>query len=145
MSNALRWVPQLRASDTVREPFAHIAAAVIDPADIAAVAADALRAPERHRHAVHPLTGPHALTPARRLAILAETLGRDLRLEPLSNDDARSQLERDMPAAYVDAFFDFYVDGTLDESTIHPTVETILGRPPRTFEQWARDHKEAFR
>jgi hypothetical protein len=79
------------------------------------------------------------------LAILAETLGRDLRLEPLSNDDARSQLERDMPAAYVDAFFDFYVDGTLDESTIHPTVETILGRPPRTFEQWARDHKEAFR
>jgi hypothetical protein len=49
-----------------------------------------------------------------------------------------------MPAEYVDAFFSFFVDGTLDESEVLPTVEEITGRPPRTFEQWARAHAGAF-
>lgn len=31
MSNALRWVPQLKTGDTVREPFAEVPVAVIDP------------------------------------------------------------------------------------------------------------------
>ena len=43
-----------------------------------------------------------------------------------------------MPAAYVDAFFDFYVKGTLDESQPRPDVGEVTGRPPRTFRQWAR-------
>jgi hypothetical protein len=50
-----------------------------------------------------------------------------------------------MPHEYVDAFFEFYVDGALDESQIQPTVEEILGRRPRTFAQWATAHLEAFR
>lgn len=47
--------------------------------------------------------------------------------------------------AYVAAFFSFYVEGTLDESHVHPTVQQILNRRPRTFEPWARAHAEAFR
>ncbi|MET7465338.1 hypothetical protein [Nonomuraea sp. NPDC005501] len=50
-----------------------------------------------------------------------------------------------MPRQYVDAFFDFYVKGTLDESVVRPTVQEVTGRPPRTFEQWARAHAGAFR
>jgi hypothetical protein len=38
MSNALRWAPQIRASDVIRAPFADTLIAAIDPADIAAVA-----------------------------------------------------------------------------------------------------------
>ena len=40
MTNTLRWLPQLRAGDTIRLPFANVPIATIDPADIAAVAAD---------------------------------------------------------------------------------------------------------
>jgi uncharacterized protein YbjT (DUF2867 family) len=145
MSNALRWLPQLREGDVVREPFAHVAAAVVDPADIAAVAAQVLRSPEDHRHAVYLLSGPQALRPAERLAILSAVLGRLLRLEPLSNDEARERMSREMPAAYVDAFFDFYVHGSLDESPVHPTIQHVLGRPPRSFEQWAQTNQQAFR
>lgn len=52
-----------------------------------------------------------------------------------------------MPAEYVDAFVSFYVDGTLAESAVLPTVEEITGRPPRTFRQWAQaqDHAGSFR
>jgi hypothetical protein len=49
-----------------------------------------------------------------------------------------------MPAEYVDAFFSFFVDGTLDESEVLPTVQQVTGRAPRTFEQWAQTHAEAF-
>jgi hypothetical protein len=50
-----------------------------------------------------------------------------------------------MPAPYVDAFLSFFADGTLDESQVLPTVEEVTGRPPRSFEQWARIHADAFR
>jgi hypothetical protein len=49
-----------------------------------------------------------------------------------------------MPAKYVDAFFRFYVDGTLDESKVLPTVHALTGRPPRTLAQWATAHAGAF-
>jgi hypothetical protein len=49
-----------------------------------------------------------------------------------------------MPAEYVDAFFSFFADGTLDESQVLPTVQEVTGRPPRSFEQWARTHADAF-
>jgi len=49
-----------------------------------------------------------------------------------------------MPEPYVDAFFAFFADGEVDESPVLPTVEEVTGRPPRTFEQWARAHAGAF-
>jgi uncharacterized protein YbjT (DUF2867 family) len=136
MSNTLRWLPQLRSGDIVREPFANVRVAMIDPCDIAAVASSALRL-EGHEGRSYVLSGPDSLTPADRVRLLGEVLGRELRLDAQSNDQARAQMSGDMPQEYVDAFFNFYVDGTLDESQNRPTVKEILGRKPRTFEQWA--------
>ncbi len=50
-----------------------------------------------------------------------------------------------MPAEYVDTFFSFFVDGTLDESRVLPTVQELIGRRPRTFDQWAVAHADEFR
>ncbi|MEU4246738.1 NAD(P)H-binding protein [Amycolatopsis sp. NPDC026612] len=143
MSNALRWLPQLRAGDTVRVQFPDVAAACIDPADIAAVAALALAG--GHEGQVHDLTGPVALRPAEQVEVLASVLGRELRVVELSNDETRAELVADMPQAYVDAFWNFYVDGTLDEATVYPTVPDVTGRPARTFAEWAGAHADAFR
>ena len=142
MSNALRWRDQLQAGDVVVEPFADVAVAVIDPADIGAVAASALL-DSGHEGRSYVLSGPEALRPADR--ILGAALGRSLRVEPQSNEDARAQMTSQMPGEYVDAFFDFYVDGSLDESQVLPTVHEVLGRAPRAFEEWAAAHVEAFR
>jgi len=143
-ANALQWVPQLRAGDTVREPFADVPVAAIDPLDIAAVAALALTAPG-HEGATYRLTGPEPIVPADRVRVLGDILDRKLRLEPLSNEEARAQMSADMPAEYVDAFFSFFVDGTYDDSEVHPTVPQLLERPSRTFERWAHAHADAFR
>ncbi|MCP2342832.1 NAD(P)H-binding protein [Actinomadura rupiterrae] len=144
MSNALRWLPQLREGDTVRAQFPDVAAACVDPADIGAVAARALTG-TGHEGRIYELTGPQALRPADQIAVLAEVLGRDLRCVGLSDEETRAEMTGAMPSEYVDAFFRFYVDGTLDESTVVPDVAQVTGRPPRTFEQWAAAHADAFR
>jgi uncharacterized protein YbjT (DUF2867 family) len=144
MTNALRWLPQLRAGDTIRLPFANVPIAVIDPADIAEVAAAALTT-DRHEGHSYRVSGPESLLPAEQVAILANVLDRDLRFEAQSDEEARAEMSAIMPAEYVEAFFSFFVDGTIDESTVLPTVEEVLGRPPGTFEQWASTHADAFR
>jgi hypothetical protein len=76
--------------------------------------------------------------------ILGAALGRELRFEPIPDDVAREEMSAAMPPEYVHAFFRFFVDGTLDESPVLPTVQQLLGRPPRRFAQWAEAHADAF-
>jgi uncharacterized protein YbjT (DUF2867 family) len=144
MSNTLQWVAQLQAGDIVRAPFADVRVATIDPYDVAAVSAAALTS-AGHAGRSYRLSGPQSLLPAERLAILAEVLGRKLRLEPQSNEEARAEMSSTMPAEYVDAFLSFFADGTLDESRVLPTVLEVTGRQPRSFEQWAVAHAADFR
>jgi uncharacterized protein YbjT (DUF2867 family) len=117
--------------------------AVIDPLDIAPVAAKALLA-GTHNQQTYRLSGAILLWPAQRVAILANTLARPLRFQALTDEQARAQMSAQMSPDYVDAFFSFYADGTLDESTPLPTVGQILGRQPRAFAQWTQAHRSAF-
>lgn len=144
MSNALRWLPQLRTGDRLRIPFADIAIAAIDPADIAAVAARTLTS-EGHRFQTHVLSGPTALLPLDQVRILATVLGRPLRLEAQSDEEARAELNKQFPPSIVEAFFRFYAQGEFDDSVVVPAVRDITGQEPRTFEQWAQSHAAAFR
>ena len=143
MTNALRWRDQLEAGDTVRLPFADVPIAMIDPADLGAVAAAALTS---HAHAgrSYRLSGPEALRPEEQVAILGAALDRSLAFEAQPADEARAQMEAQMPKEYVDASFSFFDDGTLDETTVWPTVQEILGRPPGTFAAWARANAHRF-
>jgi len=90
MTNALRWKPQLDAGDTVKLPFAGVPIALIDPADLGAVAAAAL-IDDRHAERSYRLSGPEALLPESQVAILAAGLARRLVFEP--------QIQRRGPAA----------------------------------------------
>jgi uncharacterized protein YbjT (DUF2867 family) len=143
MSNTFQWASQVRAG-VVRAPWPDVAQAVVDPADIAAVAARALLS-EEHEGREYPVTGPEALRPAERVRLLSEALGREVRYEAQPDDEARAEMLTQMPAEYVDAFFSFYSDGKLDESTVFPTVAEVTGRAPRTFADWTRANAARFR
>jgi uncharacterized protein YbjT (DUF2867 family) len=144
MSNTLQWVPQLQAGDVVRAAFPSVRVATIDPYDVASVSALALTS-NGHEGRSYRLSGPDSLLPADRVAVLAAVLGRELRFEGQSDAEARAEMSEGMPAEYVDAFFSFFGDGKLDESQVLPTVQEVTGRPPRSFQQWARAHADAFR
>jgi uncharacterized protein YbjT (DUF2867 family) len=144
MSNAYRWLPQLEEGDVIQGPFGDVAISTIDPDDLGAVAARALTTAD-HEGRTYRLSGPEALRPAEQVAIMAKYSGRDLRFEPQTDEEARAEMEGQMPKAYVDAFFNFFREGAVDETTVHPTVSQVTGTEPRSFEAWAEAHADAFR
>ena len=143
-SDLLRWLSQLREADLVRAPWGEVPVAAIDPADIAAVAATVLSDPAAHAGRAHELSGPEPLTPGDQVTTLAHVLGRTLRYEAVSDEDAKAEMAGTTPQPYIDAFFRFYSEGEFDDSRVVETVEELTGRAPRRFEEWARDHVAAF-
>ncbi|MEU0947011.1 NAD(P)H-binding protein [Streptomyces canus] len=144
MSNALQWAGQLRAGDEVAIPFADRPAASIDPADLADIAAAALTSTAEHAGATYELSGPQSLTATEELAILGEVLRRDLHVRPVPTDAARAGMARyGFPPEVVDAIMRRTLDGDRGAEVL-PTVEKVLGRPARTFAQWAQAHREEF-
>jgi uncharacterized protein YbjT (DUF2867 family) len=143
MSNVFRWLPQLRDGDVVRQPFAGVAVAMIDPDDLGAVAAAALAG--GHEGRTYRLSGPESLRPAEQVAIVAQAIGRDVRFEPQTDEQAREEMSQGMPPEYVDAFMRFFAGGELDESEVLPTVEQVTGRPPRSLAAWAAAHAAELR
>ncbi len=145
MANALRWLPQLaNGGDLVKAPFADVPVAMIHNDDLGAVAAAALTSTD-HEGRTYRLSGPEALRPAEQVEIVSEAIGRLLRFQALSNDEARKEMEGQMPREYVDAFFGFFVDGIVDETTVQPTVKAVLGREPKSFREWALENADRFR
>lgn len=143
MSNTFEWRDQLRAGDVVRAPFADVPIAAIDPYDIASVAATVLTG-TGHAGQGYSLSGPAALLPADRVAILATVLRRPLRFLAQTNDDARAEMSRTTPSEFVDAFFRFFAEGEFDDAPVLGTVEDLTGVPARTFQDWVVAHSEAF-
>ncbi|MGB9185075.1 MAG: NAD(P)H-binding protein [Solirubrobacteraceae bacterium] len=134
-SNVTRWKDQLDAGDVIRAPFADVAVAMTDPADVAAVLATALTE-AGHAGETYRVSGPEALTPVDQVALLAEVLERKLRFEAVSDHEARATLPAQLGQAYADAQFDIFRDHPQYESEIQPTVERVLGRPPGRLRSW---------
>jgi uncharacterized protein YbjT (DUF2867 family) len=144
MSNSLEWAGQLSRSDTVTAPFAYVPVAVVDPADIAAVAVTALTR-DGHQQRAYRLTGPEAMTVGQRLEVLSGVLHRKLRLDAQADAAAHADMSARMPAEYVESFFDIFVRNAYDEGVVYDGVREVLGRDPRAYAGWAADHRGAFR
>jgi uncharacterized protein YbjT (DUF2867 family) len=139
-SNVLRWRDQLAEGDVVRAPFADVPPAMIDPADIGAVAALALTTPG-HEGQTYRLSGPAALTPADQVALLGEVLGRELVLSPMTDDEAREQ----MGSPYGDAAVEIFRGHPELETEVQHTIERLLGRRPGSLADWLVRNVERFR
>ncbi|WP_181188383.1 NAD(P)H-binding protein [Actinopolyspora mortivallis] len=138
-SNAFWWAPSIREHGSVHSHEVPEGSQVVDPADIAAVAARALTEPG-HEQRIHPLTGSERLTVAQRVAVLSEELARPIEFVELSTEQARQRMLRYMPAGIVE---DMLSTSGKDPGVLD-TVREITGAPARTFRQWARRNIAAF-
>lgn len=143
-SNALWWAESVRARQVVAAPFGDIGVPVIDPADIAAVAAACLLE-DRHTGAAYELTGPEVITPRRQTEAIAAALGTPVSFHQLTREEAKAAMSRSMPAELADDTLDILGSPSPAESRVSPDVERILGRAPRPFADWAARHVAAFR
>ena len=142
-TNAFQWAPQIRQGDSVRAPFAGAVTAPIHEDDIAAVAERSLL-DAGHEGAVHRLTGPAATTNAEQVAAIGRALGRELTYVETPAEEAEATLFPELPRPMVRALLKSFA-ATVDSSPeITFEVETITGRPARTFAAWAEDHRADF-
>ncbi|MEU9474959.1 NAD(P)H-binding protein [Streptomyces sp. NPDC048191] len=142
-TNALQWVPQVRAGNTVRGVFAEGLSAPIHEDDIAAVAERVLL-DGGHEGAVHRLTGPEAITNAGQLAAIGEALGRELTFVETDPREAGPELFPHVPPPMLERLLRTFEETVGVQPEITGTVEKLTGTPARTFARWARDHAGDF-
>jgi uncharacterized protein YbjT (DUF2867 family) len=143
-SNAFAWAATVRAQRAVAAPFGDIGLPMIDPADIAEVAAVALR-DRSHAGRTYELTGPAPVSPRQAAQAIGAALGVPVRFAEQSRDEARTQMLRFMPEMVVDATLSILGEPSTAEQQVSPVVEQVLGRAPRTFAEWAVRNAAAFR
>ncbi|MFJ9428390.1 NAD(P)H-binding protein [Streptomyces sp. NPDC101490] len=144
-SNTLGWAEQIRSTGAVRAPLAGLARPLIHEADMAAVAVQALTTDALL--GAHPLiTGPELISQKRQLALIGEAIGRPLRFEEITLDEAVDQMKAaGYPAELVEAVLPAQVRMLDDPEPVNGEVERITGTPARSFREWAVDHAADFR
>ncbi|WP_116199120.1 NAD(P)H-binding protein [Amycolatopsis circi] len=147
MSNALAWAESIRADGTAATPAPDLVQAPVDPADIAAVAVEALREPG-HAGKTYALSGPEQLSAADQIAVLGAVLGRGVEVRPISLAQHRSAMARRHPEETVAGVLEALEQALARPGNVRaecvPTVPGLLGRPAATFRQWAVRHASAF-
>ncbi len=145
MGASWQWAEDIRSDGVVREGFPTARYPYVHERDVAAVAVAALL-DQRHDGARYLTTGPAAISAVERVRDLAEAIGRPLRIEQLTEDQA---IARWRALGYDEDSIEIQLIVLRDQVDKPPrpkrTVEKVLGRPALSFSQWAADHAEDFR
>ncbi|MGW0326229.1 SDR family oxidoreductase [Nocardia sp. NPDC003183] len=142
-SNTFAWIEPVRTQRVIPAPFGDIGLPAVDPADIAAVAAVALREDGHHGRA-YTLTGPAVITPRDQAAAVADAIDAPITFLELTVDEAKQNMLRFMPEPVADHTLTILGMPTAEEQQVSPDIEDVLGRPATTYAQWARRHRAMY-
>ena len=146
MSNALYCANSIKNKGVLRSAAGQGRIPFIHPTDIADVAVQALTRPEYTGESLA-ITGLEALSYSQMGAIIGAAIGKEVRFEDMSEEEARAQqIAWKTSPPLLEArlsIFRAIRDGRLAKVT--ETVETVLGRKPLAFGQWAAENADAFR
>jgi len=154
------WGPSIRTGNVVRDPHPEAAWYPTHEADVADVAVEALTG-DGHAGAAHTFGGPELISHREQVEAISRALGREIRFETVSPEEAREhyRAQGGFAADNADMLLGFtdYSGGEADADTwaeeagaavpdgAPATAGDITGRPARTFAEWARDHADDFR
>ncbi|MEV8476313.1 NAD(P)H-binding protein [Streptomyces sp. NPDC051173] len=144
-SNALWWAESVRTRRVVAAPFGDVGVPIIDPADIAEVAAACLLDDRHTTGGVYELTGPEVITPRQQADAIAATLGSPVRFHDLTRDEAKAAMAQSMPVELAEDTLDILGSPTPAEVRVSPDLQRVLDRAPRPFADWAARNVAAFR
>jgi uncharacterized protein YbjT (DUF2867 family) len=146
MQNVLALAPAIARTSGFGSAAGKGRAGVIDARDVAAVAAEIAASPASHAGKTYWLTGPELISNYDVAEVLSKLLGRTITYTELSFDENKNAMIRagvPAPIAEMNAqAFALTADG--DAEWVTSDVAHILGRPARSFEQFAADHAAAF-
>jgi uncharacterized protein YbjT (DUF2867 family) len=146
MQNLLALAPAIANTDGFGAATGKGEVGLVDARDVAAVAAEIAISPGRHAGKTYRLTGPELLSYYDIAASLSALLGRTIEYRELTMDENRDAMIRagvPEPIAVMNAqAFSLIADG--DAAWLSDDVETLLGRPARSFTQFSADHASVF-
>jgi len=143
-ANALQWADQIRSGDTVRIPFPRAARSLVDERDLAEVSVRGLLDPGL-LGATPAVTGPQTLTQEEQVHAIGTALSRTLVVEEQPVEEARREYAAFMGEEYAAAALSHWEMLVDRPEPPRDGVQKILGRPARTFAEWAAYHAEDFR
>jgi uncharacterized protein YbjT (DUF2867 family) len=137
------WAPQIRRGETVRWPYLGVPTAPIHERDIAAVGVRAL-VEDGHNGAEYILTGPESLTQHEQIAAIGRGIGRSLRIEEMSPEEALRELLAYMPGVAIPMLTHAWAAAAGHPAWMTSTVAEVTGAPARSLHEWVRDHAAEF-
>jgi uncharacterized protein YbjT (DUF2867 family) len=139
-TNTLAWAGDIRAGRPVPNLFGAGRQGVVDPADIAAVAAEALL-DDRHHGRTYTLTGPELLSTPEQVAQLGAVLGAELTTAEIPLAEIRAYF----PPEYADVAYEgAELVRRGGNAVLTGDVELVLGRRPGTYRAWAEASRHRF-
>jgi uncharacterized protein YbjT (DUF2867 family) len=145
MQNFLRYVQP--SGSLVAMPLNNAKISYVDVRDIAAVGAEVLVSGGDFFGDTLELTGPDAITMDDVTDVLSKEVKSHIGYIPISEDVARHILESAGTANWlIEGMLELYaMERELMNSKVLHTVEEITGKKALAFDQFARDHAEAFK
>ena len=146
MQNVLALAPAMAATSSFGSAARKGRVGMVDARDVAAVAAQIAGSPLAHADQTYWLTGPELISNYDVAAVLSRLLGRAITYRELSFEESKDAMIRagvPAPVAEMNAqAFSLAAEG--DAEWVTGDVRSLLGRPARSFEQFAADHAAAF-
>ncbi|MFJ5292349.1 NmrA family NAD(P)-binding protein [Streptomyces sp. NPDC088348] len=146
MQNVLALAPAIAKTSGFGSAAGKGRTGMVDARDVAAVAAKIAAMPAAHADKTYWLSGPETLSNDEVAAVLSRLLGRTITYRELSfeeNKDAMIRAGVPERIAHMNAqAFSLTAEGDADWVT--QDLPTLLGRPARSFEQFAGDYAASF-
>jgi uncharacterized protein YbjT (DUF2867 family) len=145
MQNFLFYAPTIASDGAIFAPMGDAKIGMVDSRDVSAVAAKVLTE-DGHQGRTYDITGPESLSYAQAAETLDAALGKTVRYVDVTPEQAKDgMMSLGFPEWLADAALElhaFYRTG--EGEIVTPVVAEVTGRPPRTFNEFARDHAQAF-
>jgi uncharacterized protein YbjT (DUF2867 family) len=146
MQNVLALAPAIATTSSFGSCAGQGRSGLVDARDVAAVAAEIITSPAAHAGKTYWLTGPELVSNYDVAAVLSKLLGRTISYREITlaeNKDAMIRAGIPEQIAEMNAqAFSLTADG--DAEWLTQDVPSLLGRPARSFEQFAIDYAAAF-
>ncbi|MBT3170572.1 MAG: SDR family oxidoreductase [Rhodospirillaceae bacterium] len=145
MQNFRRFAPFIKRDGVFYAALGESRVALVDVVDVAAVTVAALTE-DGHEEQTYEITGPRAYSYSECAEILSRVLNKTVRFESVSMAASHKALvDAGMPTMLADALIEIdqmFIDGF--GAPVTDVVDRVVSRPPRSFEDFARDNIASF-
>ncbi|MCA2217642.1 SDR family oxidoreductase [Jidongwangia harbinensis] len=142
-TNTLEWAEQIRNGAVVDMPYPDAARSLVHEHDLADMVVQALL-DSTHAGRAYVATGPEVLTQQDQVRIIGEVLGRTLRVQRQSPEQARAELTESAGEFFAEQALAYWASLVREPERVSSDVQDITGHPARSYAQWVHDHADNF-